>query len=990
MIVDGRAIGETSYILNYASVDGVNKIDQLLFNSHSRLEALMQDISDEKVNSALCNFATKSKDDHNSIQLGLLYKILMNNKTASTNFRDIMTTSRDSFTFLFKILNIFVAENLYSFKPNVLVQLLWFTNECLKHSVNNVDGLVYNILRSLIIPESRKNQHNFHLIATRGVLELIDNNKKYFLNHPHLIRDTITIVLNLIPMHCNLHQVAIQEVELSCLLLTEKFDECIIIGRDLVRFLISVANINGLNVFWTNFVSAPHKLSPNYSGIISVLDIPTSKHLAVTCITQNAEHFIVFILIQITKNLLTGKVDKDYHYYMKWLDHKFLSNNNSMQQSSKSSVIRANILRFVILLNLTSSIEAHQQQSPSEFPQIKDGKSLSDFSSESKAIFIEWLLVQPGSLSDAHLILSIVFELLVHNSQKFSEPSVELYETWDILHHLERINEKTIASICDFFPIIVSNFIASLKNEVLMNIRAAIKSCSCISNIKRFSDYLNSFNDDLPDLNQINIAKKDENLSLKSDSIIKNEQISHTQEITNETETVFVIDESEKKQQKLGSEISKDESIHQIEELGDLLESSEFTASQDISQNLKKVGKILAKMSQVDDVNSLLEKYRPTLIEILSREAESIFHFNQEHFKISIDIIFDSMFKSPIFSFLSSTAKSKSPTNFNAIYFVINELSKSIEDLTLLLLIYDIYFKDINASTASRATRNSRSKYKECYDKFTSDTSIYVDYAMRFDGENFTDHLYDDLDKCSLKCHQLFCDLLDKIYFVFGKQIIDDSRFMHLICGTVDSDQVKCLRQQIISKKVNLLPQDDIVDLIDDSLNWECIEQIYFWQILLAHNLSLNQIWQIIPDLDWTSHSEAINNIAILLKHTQPQLDIMKCLFSRHIHTNADEFVVLILDQWRPNFDSELISAMNEYLKFLKMNSRLEFRNITLTINQLNLLINSKHCSYIFDSLSVMKSLLSLINHCRNTNEIDEKFCRKIEERIKTLKSLTY
>ena len=137
---------------------------------------------------------------------------------------------------------------------------------------------------------------------------------------------------------------------------------------------------------------------------------------------------------------------------------------------------------------------------------------------------------------------------------------------------------------------------------------------------------------------------------------------------------------------------------------------------------------------------------------------------------------------------------------------------------------------------------------------------------MRWSKKPIEDSLYADLELCSLVSHKLFCHIIGNIYKLFQQRMTEESRFIHLVCGTIDADQLKQLTYEIAAEQVNLIPKEDIVDIIDDSLEWETIEQIFFWQLLLAHSLNLNQIWQIIPDLEWNAHGEAINAIVSLLK----------------------------------------------------------------------------------------------------------------------------
>lgn len=103
--------------------------------------------------------------------------------------------------------------------------------------IKGIDGLVYNMLRSLTTPEINKQMPLHHLQLVQSVVEAISHNIKYFTNHQHLIRDTVTIMLTLIPHHHHHQNLLNQEINICVYFLTTKFEECSLIGTSLLNFL---------------------------------------------------------------------------------------------------------------------------------------------------------------------------------------------------------------------------------------------------------------------------------------------------------------------------------------------------------------------------------------------------------------------------------------------------------------------------------------------------------------------------------------------------------------------------------------------------------------------------------------------------------------------------------------------------------------------------------------------------------------------------------
>lgn len=59
---------------------------------------------------------------------------------------------------------------------------------------------------------------------------------------------------------------------------------------------------------------------------------------------------------------------------------------------------------------------------------------------------------------------------------------------------------------------------------------------------------------------------------------------------------------------------------------------------------------------------------------------------------------------------------------------------------------------------------------------------------------------------------------------------------------------------------------DAVPVLATSSLNWETLEQFFFWQLVLAHDIDIKVILSNITKLDYNNHSEALTNILLMLK----------------------------------------------------------------------------------------------------------------------------
>lgn len=125
-------------IISSYPIDETYKLEEVLFNSWKRLEKIISKTSDTNVNQVLSQLCVKSKTDHETVQLGLLYRLLTDVEAGPTCYRDISTTCRDNFQSVFKALCSLVSEKFFKMAPVALQQLFWFTNESLKNSLNGI------------------------------------------------------------------------------------------------------------------------------------------------------------------------------------------------------------------------------------------------------------------------------------------------------------------------------------------------------------------------------------------------------------------------------------------------------------------------------------------------------------------------------------------------------------------------------------------------------------------------------------------------------------------------------------------------------------------------------------------------------------------------------------------------------------------------------------------------------------------------------------
>lgn len=87
------------------------------------------------------------------------------------------------------------------------------------------------------------------------------------------------------PVHAALRQ---KEINFCITLLREKFNDCMTIGRDLVRLLHNVARIPEFEILWKDILHNPKALSPIFTGNLMKISQIFSLALNRICKTVDA------------------------------------------------------------------------------------------------------------------------------------------------------------------------------------------------------------------------------------------------------------------------------------------------------------------------------------------------------------------------------------------------------------------------------------------------------------------------------------------------------------------------------------------------------------------------------------------------------------------------------------------------------------------------------------------------------------------------------
>ncbi|KAJ2370432.1 hypothetical protein H4S01_000373 [Coemansia sp. RSA 2610] len=266
-------------------------------------------------------------------------------------------------------------------RPEVCSQLFRLLSELVKVSVHGVDQVVLALTRQ--VRSGDVTQGNLKLCWL--MVQFAQANYASLSTFPVLVATTVYMLGRLALDHSRIPDLHAAECELAVQLLHERFHECCMIGRDLVRMLQDVARIPVFHDLWQDILQRPQSLSPLFAGIEQLLWTPMPPMFLANRITYEMETRLRFIL----ENLPATSYSRN----LMWFVQRYLSTPESESLFSdliryiigvfhpSNAVLASNVVpRYVFLGGLLRFIRS---------PVVAANAKL--------ALFYDWLFYDPKS-----------------------------------------------------------------------------------------------------------------------------------------------------------------------------------------------------------------------------------------------------------------------------------------------------------------------------------------------------------------------------------------------------------------------------------------------------------------------------------------------------------------------------------------------------------------------------------------------------------------
>ncbi|KAJ2949698.1 hypothetical protein O0L34_g15629 [Tuta absoluta] len=835
------------------AIENKDEIEERYERAYSFVQSLIADCSEKEAHDALNNAVCKS---HEEVSLGMLMTILTEPHNAVKCYRDLTLVTRDGFTCVLNNLSNLILERYLKFHDTTRNQLLWLVKEMIRNAVTGVDSVCWNLMRYAsggdITPK------NIYLVES--LLDIYIENRAWLDKFPVLICMVVYTYLRLIEDH-NIAQLMVlrqKEVIFVISLIRERFVDVLSLGRDLVRLLQNVARIPEFNQLWQDILNNPKSLCPTFTTIQQLMQTRTSRRYLQSRLTPDMERKLVF---------LTSQVRFGHHKkYQEWFQRQYLA-------TPESQSLRSDMIRFIVgVIHPTNELLC------------------SDIIP--RWAVIGWLLTTcTSNVAASNAKLALFYDWLFYDPEKDNIMNIE--PAILVMHHSMRSHPAVTATLLDFLCRIIPNFYPPYADKVRQGIFNSLQQII----EKRV----------LPNLHPLfDSPKLDRELRTTVRDTFKEfctngngEGVSGIKEEGNEEmprigpeEPAFSDDEDDPPP--IIAEDTDDDDLPLSEVRA--RERPELAAA--LPLLLRPLAETMLDDRTSSAATTLLNACSspmPTAVALADLFAAAIQEGPPLHISLNpkMDEL-ETVINTPLFSlftFLTGSDEKK-----KLVLETLKELkTQGVHCVGYCLLFYlkVCYERDRRAERDAAKRRNVKFK--------TAPYKAYCEYMELKVAES----LADDFEKCQESDANVLVWLIPDVYREFKEPAQNHIRLLHAIVSTLDATQLQRLVCFTLQGTLMMFKSDDFTTMLTASLTWETFEQYCLWQLLTAHDISVEDVLQIIPKLSHKEHAEAMTSVLLMLKQERPTAEVLRQLFCRQVDDD-DTFVVSTLMYWCQDYEDKL------------------------------------------------------------------------------------
>jgi hypothetical protein len=186
--------------------------------------------------------------------------------------------------------------------------------------------------------------------------------------------------------------------------------------------------------------------------------------------------------------------------------------------------------------------------------------------------------------------------------------------------------------------------------------------------------------------------------------------------------------------------------------------------------------------------------------------------------------------------------------------------------------------------------------------------------------QDFIDFIHEILTHCEQDDTETFLYIFSYIYRLYSKKFLNNIKLIRLLLHTITQSELDQFTLDILKHRLQLFNSHKLYSIVDQTLLFSETEQIYFWNLLGAHDFVqndyeqlftniiehlLNQTKSVIGEqrlaksLNYTTHRNtiALANVYDILKTKIPTYGLVCCLFAHELTEYFSEKLCLLWDE---------------------------------------------------------------------------------------------
>ncbi|XP_066967974.1 integrator complex subunit 3 [Macrobrachium rosenbergii] len=917
----------TSRLFTTSAIEGRIDLDEKYDKAYNNVINLTRGLSEEESHHEL-NKALDDRKAHDELCLGLLVSILADPSAASRHYHDLTLVSRDSLKIVTEtLIHQIIGERFSRLSDNTRRQLLWLVRELVKTGINNVEGVVWCLLRQ--IAGGDVSQRNVWL--AESLVDILRENRPWLDKFPIIVASVAYTYLRILEDHHGPQFASLRQKEVVFVvgLLRERFQDCLMIGRDLVRLLQNVAKIPEIEALWRDMIHNPTTLCSSFTGVLQLLQMRTSRRFFVVRLTPEMEKKMVFLCTDVKFGMQKR--------YQEWFQKQYLN-------TPESQTLRCDLIRFIIgCIHPTNEVLC------------------SDIIP--RWAVIGWLLSSCTSpVATANCKLALFYDWLVYNTETDNIMNIEPGIL--VMYHSMRPHPVLTTSLLDFICRIIPHFHPPLADKIRAGVHNSLRQIlekrviqalePLFDNPRMDVELRKLIRDTFPEFcssSTVTDIKPEDFVSSVSNttSVTRMDLMAETGlDFTTPSVTESVVNSNNHSEDDGDAMFSDEEEDVPAPKVSvpvpTKVEETPLTSTLPVGD----VKKVLTSVGQEEKVDlskhlEFLETDMRNIIIDLQNETDT----QQRCYLLqkvcdlilSEDLDQDEALNlasclchllasdlSPGTSLLPQdiTSESIQESLGRPLYVLFDNLITLPEDdhrrQPLLQLLVEMH--KINNHVGYiflyflKASTIKADKEDEKDDKTFL---TYRDLCKASGLKDFAGFIIRDLTCCSENDSRVLSWIIPDIYNSFPKQTRGNTEILQIVIERLDSTQLHDLVCMVLQGSLQMFDNSAFANILEKSLQWETVEQLFLWQLAKAHEIPVDCCLSVMPKLKFTSHSatvnnthgEALSNILMMLRRESPSEILLRTLLLREFRVE-DPTVATILQYWVQRYEDKMAKLIND------------------------------------------------------------------------------